>query len=315
MNLTDDVKLNVGMVGYPNVGKSSVINVLVEQKATGISSTPGKTKHFQTIVLNEKLTLVDCPGLVFPTFFTSCADLVLNGVVPVDNLHDFLTPCRLLFHRVPTCLINHVFKLDLEDGTNASRALDHFARCRGLMLRTQVPNRTEAARVLLKSFVRGKLLYSHPPPHLSPEERIVFCNQNTQLLLITPRIVKKKKQAQIVEEKVDLPKPKEEEFVDVEPVGLQQADVDRLMGVQPEPLWDEKLGASRSKHAKKARFERKVKKRREKRKKRGNQYFECAATISNPVPENTTHLEPSYLTKKVDEVETRLASLRKQNAI
>jgi len=184
------------------------------------------------------------------------------------------------------------------------------------MLRTQVPNRTEAARVLLKSFVRGKLLYSHPPPHLSPEERIVFCNQNTQLLLITPRIVKKKKQAKIVEEKVDLPKPKEEEFVDVvEPVGLQQADVDRLMGVQPEPLWDEKLGASRSKHAKKARFERKVKKRREKRKKRGNQYFECAATISNPVPENTTHIEPSYLTKKVDEVETRLASLRKQNAI
>lgn len=65
----------VGMVGYPNVGKSSVINVLVG--ATPIShggvrvsvgATPGKTKHFQTLVLSHSLMLCDCPGLVFPSF-------------------------------------------------------------------------------------------------------------------------------------------------------------------------------------------------------------------------------------------------------
>lgn len=39
----------IGMVGYPNVGKSSTINVILEEKRLGVSATPGKTKHLQVI--------------------------------------------------------------------------------------------------------------------------------------------------------------------------------------------------------------------------------------------------------------------------
>lgn len=39
-------RLVIGTVGYPNVGKSSVINVLLAQKKVGVASLPGKTKHF-----------------------------------------------------------------------------------------------------------------------------------------------------------------------------------------------------------------------------------------------------------------------------
>ena len=45
-------KLVVGLVGYPNVGKSSAINALIGEKKVSVSSTPGKTKHFQTINLS-----------------------------------------------------------------------------------------------------------------------------------------------------------------------------------------------------------------------------------------------------------------------
>ena len=40
-------KIVIGMVGFPNVGKSSTINALLGNKKTSVSSTPGKTKHFQ----------------------------------------------------------------------------------------------------------------------------------------------------------------------------------------------------------------------------------------------------------------------------
>lgn len=44
--LSDEI-VTVGLVGYPNVGKSSTINTLLVNKKVSVSSTPGKTKHFQ----------------------------------------------------------------------------------------------------------------------------------------------------------------------------------------------------------------------------------------------------------------------------
>lgn len=48
----------VGMVGYPNVGKSSVINALFGSKKTSVASTPGKTKHFQTLVVSDSVEVI-----------------------------------------------------------------------------------------------------------------------------------------------------------------------------------------------------------------------------------------------------------------
>ena len=53
------------------MGKSSTINVLMGEKKTGVTSTPGKTKHFQTLLLNDELMACDCPGLVLPSFVMS----------------------------------------------------------------------------------------------------------------------------------------------------------------------------------------------------------------------------------------------------
>lgn len=53
--------------GFPNVGKSSVINSLVGRKVVSVSRTPGHTKYFQTYYLTQTVKLCDCPGLVFPS--------------------------------------------------------------------------------------------------------------------------------------------------------------------------------------------------------------------------------------------------------
>lgn len=55
----------IGTVGFPNVGKSSLINSLMKGlKRVAVSRTPGKTKHLQTLnIPNSILTLCDCPGI------------------------------------------------------------------------------------------------------------------------------------------------------------------------------------------------------------------------------------------------------------
>jgi len=72
----DDDNIVIGMIGFPNVGKSSVINVLCNRKLVGVGSRPGKTKNFQTIFLEKHLVLCDCPGLVFPSIVHSKAHMV-----------------------------------------------------------------------------------------------------------------------------------------------------------------------------------------------------------------------------------------------
>lgn len=104
---------HVGFVGYPNVGKSSTINALIGEKRVSVAATPGKTKHFQTINLSQGIILCDCPGLVFPNISSSRAELVLNGILPIDQLRDFVRPTSLLCKYVPKSVLSSVYGIVL----------------------------------------------------------------------------------------------------------------------------------------------------------------------------------------------------------
>ena len=58
--------ITLGLVGHPNVGKSSLINSIMKRTVVSASRTPGHTKHFQTIHISPHVRLCDSPGLVFP---------------------------------------------------------------------------------------------------------------------------------------------------------------------------------------------------------------------------------------------------------
>lgn len=164
----------IGLVGYPNVGKSSTINALLGAKKVSVSATPGKTKHFQTLYLTPTLLLCDCPGLVFPNFATTKAELVVNGVLPIDQQREFTGPAGLVAHRVPQHFIEAVYGIKIhtrpieEGGTGvptAAEVLRAYARARGFATKGQgQPDESRAARYILKDYVSGKLLFVHPPP-------------------------------------------------------------------------------------------------------------------------------------------------------
>ncbi|TVY40457.1 Large subunit GTPase [Lachnellula occidentalis] len=167
-------KTQIGLVGYPNVGKSSTINALIGSKKVSVSSTPGKTKHFQTIHLSDKVLLCDCPGLVFPNFATTKAELVCNGILPIDQLREFTGPAGLVAKRIPQAFLEAVYGMKIstrpleEGGTGvpvAEEILLAYAKARGFTRTGQgQPDESRAARFILKDYVKGKLLFCAPPP-------------------------------------------------------------------------------------------------------------------------------------------------------
>eukprot|EP00090_Calanus_glacialis_P022464 TRINITY_DN3466_c0_g1_i1.p1 TRINITY_DN3466_c0_g1~~TRINITY_DN3466_c0_g1_i1.p1 ORF type:complete len:576 (+),score=209.32 TRINITY_DN3466_c0_g1_i1:32-1759(+) len=166
----DSEDITVGFIGYPNVGKSSTINKLLCSKKVKVSETPGKTKHFQTLVLEDDITLCDCPGLVMPSICNSKAGMVLQGILPIDQLRDHVPVITLLLTFIPPHVLESKYGLVLprEDGVHAQLSsellLIAHGTLRGFMTSGGRPDQSRAARIVLKDYVSGKLLFCEAPP-------------------------------------------------------------------------------------------------------------------------------------------------------
>lgn len=169
----------VGMIGYPNVGKSSTINALcVEKKVVPVSATPGRTRHLQTIKLGD-VTLCDCPGLVFPTFANTKAEMVCNGILPIDTQSklEFLEPVQHVCDTVAREDLNRTYGIkivepssderDVQRCPTALEFLNAYGHARGKMGGNGEADGPLCARIILKDYVKGKLLYCSPVPDAS----------------------------------------------------------------------------------------------------------------------------------------------------
>lgn len=163
----------VGMVGYPNVGKSSTVNAMVGAKKTSVAAMPGKTKHFQTLNIGEGLCVCDSPGLVFPQYAASKEDLVAAGVMPIDQLTDGRAAVEVITRKVPKRQIEETYGIKLpipashEDPKRpptAGEVMRAYCLRRGFVVASGLPDETRAARMILKDFTSGKLLFCEVPP-------------------------------------------------------------------------------------------------------------------------------------------------------
>ena len=156
-------RMMVGTVGYPTVGKSSVINVLCGKKLVGVANRPGKTKHFQTLNLGEDLCLCDCPGLVFPSFANSKAEMMTCGVLHIDTMRDYGGPTSLILQRVPKEVIENVYGIKLPPRDSSQYTTSIFLSCvaskHGWLTGTGCPHEAKSARLVLRDYTTGKLLY------------------------------------------------------------------------------------------------------------------------------------------------------------
>ncbi|KAJ2664991.1 hypothetical protein IW148_001748 [Coemansia sp. RSA 1199] len=161
--------VTLGLVGHPNVGKSTIINSIVRRTVVSTSRTPGHTKHFQTIHVTPTLRLCDCPGLVFPCVVGRPMQ-VLAGLYNTAQVQEPYTSVQYLAERVP---VERVLALhppaDARDPENyvwsAWAICEAFAIDRGFYTsRGARPDVYRASLHILRWVLDGRILLSFKPP-------------------------------------------------------------------------------------------------------------------------------------------------------
>ncbi|KAG2115392.1 NGP1NT-domain-containing protein [Suillus cothurnatus] len=143
---SDKKQISVGFVGYPNVGKSSVINTLKSGKVCRVAPVPGETKVWQYITLTRRIYLIDCPGVVPTSANDSQTSTVLKGVLRVEALPVPSEHIPALMSRVKPLYLSRTYGVALPDPDDPSRSwdpeqfLDTLARMKGRLLKGGEPD-------------------------------------------------------------------------------------------------------------------------------------------------------------------------------
>ncbi|KAG0675163.1 hypothetical protein C6P40_001886 [Pichia californica] len=169
--------ITVGVIGYPNVGKSSIINALTSQhqhknnKVCPVGNQAGVTRVLREVKVDNKLKIIDSPGIVFPDNKSKNnkkeyeAKLAILSAIPEKQIQDPIYAVRYLLNKLSKeNLMAESFKnfyklpalasIDLDDFTK--NVLIHIARNQGRLGRGGIPNLHAAAMIVLKDWRDGK---------------------------------------------------------------------------------------------------------------------------------------------------------------
>mmetsp|Transcript_31381 Transcript_31381/g.48133 ORF Transcript_31381/g.48133 Transcript_31381/m.48133 type:complete len:532 (+) Transcript_31381:154-1749(+) len=149
----------VGVIGYPNVGKSSIINALKRTRAVGVSPRPGFTTSMQEVVLDRNVRLLDSPGVVFDD-----RSAMLGNCVDADSIEDPVPAVSALLQRCTPQSLMMTYSIPAFPPGDTMMFLALVARSYGRVLKGGIPDKVAAARAVLRDWNSGKIPYYTPPP-------------------------------------------------------------------------------------------------------------------------------------------------------
>lgn len=155
-------QISVGFIGYPNTGKSSVINTLRKKKVCKVAPIPGETKVWQYITLMKRIFLIDCPGIVPPSSKDTEEDILFRGVVRVEHVSN---PEQFITGVLKRCERKHLERTyEISGWTDATDFIEKIARRQGRLLKGGEPDESGVAKQILNDFNRGKIPWFVVPP-------------------------------------------------------------------------------------------------------------------------------------------------------
>lgn len=154
--------LRMMIMGIPNVGKSTLMNMLLKRRVANVGDEPAVTKSQQCHQLNERMTLTDSPGLLWPKIEHPEDGLKLaaihaigrNAVIEAEVAEYLATTLLLRYPGLLAARYNMV-----EQGLDGVAVLEAIAKKRGCILKNKggAPDMEKAAMIFLTEYRSGKL--------------------------------------------------------------------------------------------------------------------------------------------------------------
>lgn len=166
-------KIRAMIIGIPNVGKSSFINRISKKTSAGVGNKPGVTKQKQWIRVNEKIELLDTPGVLWPKFDSEEVGLKLAFTGTIKE--EILQRTEIAYYLVKFLLENYIellcsrYKLNIQEIKEKLQRVDRpeneniyevfldIGRKRGCIISGGNIDEEKTARIILDEFKNGKI--------------------------------------------------------------------------------------------------------------------------------------------------------------
>ncbi len=143
-------------IGYPNVGKSTLINLLARRKAARVSAVAGTTRDIQWVKVNDDLIISDYRGM-FPSEERK-EDLVMKGALNIQGYEDIYAHKfaeKILVTPVLKRWLEREYDINLKDAKHSEDVLRIIAERRKWYLKGGEPNLEEAAKNLVRKMAEA----------------------------------------------------------------------------------------------------------------------------------------------------------------
>ncbi len=145
-------KIKVGVLGYPNVGKSSLINALKGRKSAPTSALSGYTKGIQKIKTGSRIILLDTPGVI-PGKERDEMKHAMIGTIDFTKAKEPELVVFELMERVP----GKIEKFYNVQGEDFEVILEDIAIKKKIMKKGNIPDTSRMARMILTQWQKGLL--------------------------------------------------------------------------------------------------------------------------------------------------------------